>query len=176
MTDFQRNMSLNPRTLTLLLPVAHSELREIDRVCKKLGDIKFSPKEEYHVTIIGKSVGQMLLELSAADHTFLHGLVELINYTSWFFSPGDSYHLVAKVKKENIHAKSIIVEAGAGDIETFYKALSALAGDEIQPPYFPHVTLYTHSDQKGIGVYDEQDFRNYVKREIRLEDLKNCED
>ena len=182
MFDPQVNMCLNPGMLTLLLQVTLPDIK-IDADLKKAKVFEgkcFQPKAEYHITIISKPIGEKLNSLAAGDPNFLHKLIELIKNTSWLVGNGTEFSHVVKDKGDTQKTgeadqeipETIIVGVPLSGIEAFYNGLSELAGETIAPPYYTHVTLFTYRNEHGIRVSTKQEFDDYVKREINLDELQ----
>jgi hypothetical protein len=168
----------DPETGFLYIKVLAEELDTIQELKQPYERTGFKPKDEFHITVMGRRLGQRLKELSTVNHSLQQSLEELIANTNWHYEIGNECYHVTKDKQEDteaevVHAESIIINATVPAIQSFFSQLSHLAGENIESPFFPHITLYTLGDDQGIGIYSEEDFNNYVKEQINLRDLQD---
>jgi hypothetical protein len=175
---FESHLSFNTKTGTLIIRIPTAKV-DIEQRCKQYKGKEFEPKEEFHITVIHGRLGEWLMQFSTANYGFLQSLKELIINTNWTYEIGNEYRHVAK-EKESANEEgvlkvpeSIILNVMVPEIQNFFSRLSDLARKNIPVPIFPHITLYTYHDRRGIRIYDAEDFNNRVKEIITLKDLQD---
>lgn len=151
---------------TLLLNINKGEI-SLDGCDNVVVNENLKPKTEFHVTILGFSIGSKLNKLikkmkDEDREIFESNLNELFNNTDWSFSfKDDKYFLTKEYKTQNSAGeeeietrKSIIQLIEMPNLEHFFNKFSELTGLEVDLP-FPHITLYSNSDKEGneaIGI------------------------
>ena len=123
----------------------------------------FEPKDEYHLTVIGFSVGNKLKKSlkhlsSEQQETAMGELNHAIGLLGATTLKSDRYHRISKTYNYGEEAEtreSIIQEVDIEGVEEFYSVYSQITGQELGTP-FPHLTLYTKGDgedsYRGIGI------------------------
>lgn len=137
-----------------------------------------SPKEEFHLTIIGNDTGEEILRsvdlLGEGDkNRVLTQVQELCDSFEWKANLEQEYYylekdydipadLVEQGETTPEKRRSIIQSATIENLDAFYQKLNLLLGKQFKTP-FPHVTLYTTSTiegkkLRGIGIYSKDQF------------------
>lgn len=133
----------------------------------------FDPKEEFHVTIVGFKTGGLIKKAIKADDTVADKIDALIANIDWKVSAlSEKLHLskdtTVNVKgggEETVHRESIIQMVSVSGLEEFYEKLNDILGSSLETPP-AHVTLYTHGDKTGIGVYSQADLESANPKEV----------
>jgi len=142
-------------------------------------DKVFEPKEEVHITIIGKSLGRQLKEAGEEDPLIGSQIRQAIAETDWSYKVTDKMYHVSKDKQKRgpqgdlqfVHAESIILMVDVVGIQNFYEKLDRIIQMELEAPP-THITLYTYGDPVGIGLASQAEFREFVTREVLPDELK----
>jgi hypothetical protein len=143
---------------------------------------QFEPKEEVHITIIGRALGQQVKKAIEENASVESQAKQAIAETDWTYEIKDRMYHVSKDKRiENpdggskvIHAESIIVIAEVAGIRDFYEKLSRIIQTNLEVPP-THVTLYTYGDPDGIGLDNHADFERFVTRKVLPGELNTLE-
>ena len=166
-----KKIVFDPEKITLLLTIKPKKyaFHEVERVAKQKW---LSKKKEFHITLMGSTAGEVILEKiirnSKEKKKILSTIKELANKFSWNCSFQKKYYFISKVypgpnlKKEE--RKSIIQLVNLPNLAPFYKKINRLLGTKFEIP-FPHITLFTNSTRKdkrlrGIGIYSKKEFRS----------------
>jgi hypothetical protein len=167
------SVTFNKEKITLLLNI-EVERSAIDKVSGEALSRKLLPKDEFHITLIGNSMGEIIKEnisqLSMGDQTkILLKIENLVNEFSWNFMLKDEYYYVSKTYPktadfEEEKRESIIELIELDDANKFYVRLNELLDTNFVLP-FPHITLFTNSSREdrvlyGIGIASEEDLRS----------------
>lgn len=139
----------------------------------------FDPKDEVHITIVGRASGRRVKEAVDRDLAANSCLKRAIDETNWAYRiQGRMYHVrkEKEVKNEQgdldlVEAESIIVMAEVAGLQSFYERLDRMIEMNLELPP-THVTLYTRGDPLGIGLSNQEDFEAFVTREIWPTELK----
>ena len=139
----------------------------------------FDPKDELHITILGKAPGRLVREAIERDPPVEGRIRQAIENANWAFRFQDKMYHVCKEKKvrhaqgdlNTLHAESIIVMVEVVGLQGFYDRLGRITGVDLEPPP-AHVTLYTYGDPLGIGLYSREDLQEFVTQEIAPSELK----
>lgn len=142
--------------------------------------VKFQPKDEVHITVIGKALAKEISELAKRMPEIRTTIRKAIDETDWSYKKINKFYHVSKEKEKEdeegnpriLHAESIIQMVEVPQIEKFFEKLASILGHKIEIPP-THVTLYTVGDHKGIGIPDNIAFTRYVEREVRQNELQN---
>ena len=119
----------------------------------------FSPKSELHVTIVGSALGAGLraeLESNTLDEACL---AAAFHAQTWQLERTGPCMRLRRLRESvgpeaPADAASLIERIGLPAMAGFHAELGRLLGCGLPVPP-PHVTLYTHGDESGIGVPDE---------------------
>lgn len=142
--------------------------------------VKFQPKDEVHITIIGKALAREISELAKRKPEIRFKIQKAIDETDWSYKKINKFYHVSKDKEKEdeegnpriVHAESIIQMVEVPQVEKFIEKLESILGHKIEIPP-THVTLYTVGDHRGIGIPDSSAFTRYVEREVREDELQN---
>jgi hypothetical protein len=161
------------RKLFIELPLADFDLAAEGVV---LDGKVFKPKDEVHITVIGKELAAALREAVERDPALEHQIDLAIVEAPWY-APGWSYVRTGRFyhvdrwrreperRKEEGPKESIIERVEAPDVVAFFARLSALTGEAYEVPPL-HVTLYIHGDPYGVGLPNRKKFRDCKVREL----------
>lgn len=167
-----KKITFNKEKITLLLDVK-AEVSSLDKVSSEALSRGLTKKNEFHITLIGNSVGEVIKEkiskLSISEQEKKLTQIEIfVNEFSWNCTPKGEYYFISKTypKTEGFEEetrRAIIELIDLDDAHTFYIKLNELLGTNFKTP-FPHVTLFTTSTREdkllyGIGISNEDDFR-----------------
>jgi hypothetical protein len=122
----------------------------------------FAPKDELHVTVVGKTLGAAL-QVAIAAGRFGEGAVQrAFESQRWRLRrSGWRIRLRKPAAQDGDAAKESIIEPVAlPAMARFHAALGDLLGVELPVPP-PHVTLYVRGDAEGIGVADAATLARY---------------
>ena len=120
----------------------------------------YKPKEEYHVTVIGLDLADLIQNSGKANE-----VASLIDGYSWTFEASNKYIELAKDDENNVHRQSIICPVEVPELTQFYEELTSILDiNVIRPP--THVTLCTKNYDRGIGLYSESDLRKFKVRDL----------
>lgn len=128
---------------------------------------QFLPKEEFHVTVIGRDPGALLHRAGVAMDT----VSRHVHRVSWTIQPREAFWLIEAPPKPGYTDKrrSIIQMVDVPGLENFLDALAE--SSDIRLPKPPtHMTWYTQNWSHGIGLDTEDEFR-----ERRVRRLSNSE-
>lgn len=134
---------------TLILPLDDAPPAELLRIDGR----EFAPKDELHVTLVGRALGQELQRalgrrLDAATRPAFDAL-------DWTHEPSGERLLIEKPGTtddgERGTVASVIERVELPALDFYYRWLGDLLGRQLPVPP-PHVTLYTWRKAKGIGI------------------------
>jgi hypothetical protein len=174
-----KNMIFQEESLTLLLPVMHKNISLLSEKQITVRGQSFLPKSEFHITIIGRDLGQKIKEKISHDHEKKDLFLQYISETDWCYEVTNDIYLFEKEKevsgndqkKKSIHTESIVQMVKVPSLESFYQKIELMTGISI-PPRPVHITLYTHGDPEGIGVNNQIEFNEVYKAKIGMDELK----
>lgn len=141
----------------------------------------FKPKDELHITLIGKKLGGSLQQEISRDPEIEKQLDLAFQDIDWSFEQTGPVHILSRTKeiKNNkvvgitVNQESIILILGMPGIAAFYdylKTQNLIESDQQVPP--PHVTLYTRNCPSGIGVSSSELLDNLSKKILSVIELK----
>lgn len=156
------------RTILLLVNKQEIDLR-IFKKKSKVENLEF--KKEFHITIIGFSVGEEIANLKI-DFKKVKSIAEKYN---WNYDFNDNYYYIEKELYENNSKekrRSVVQLVELPDLEFFYKDLNNEFSCHFDVP-FPHLTLLTTSTdisnvQRGIGIDSEREFLDLNPKKINI--------
>ena len=151
----------NEETGTLLLRLHTEEVGLGDEAITYQGR-RFQPKDEVHITVIGSTLGEQLLDVLKDDGR-RRRLESLVAGTNWDYQLLDRWHY--GVRQGETPAESIIRMVEAPPLPSFYSALEAITGLSI-PARPAHITLYTRGDDNGIGIATWGEFEQLVAADV----------
>jgi len=112
----------------------------------------FTPKKEFHVTLIGSKLGFILQQKIQQDQTINMLLIKTSEKIDWSYAQSGSVYILSRLKKNDIQ-QSIIVSINMPGVTEFYDQLKSFGLIDLATPVPPpHVTLYTHHCPLGIAV------------------------
>ncbi len=133
----------------------------------------FDPKEEVHVTLVGKDLGAQL-DIAKQNNPEIEALIgSVIDQADWsFHNRNRMYHIQREKpvddgfgKLSTATAESIVVLGDVPGLASLYDTISTVLGETHEPPP-AHVTLYTRVDPQGIGLPNQASFDQCVKGEV----------
>ena len=155
---------------TLIISVEKREFG-IDQAPIEFAGKQFKPKGETHITVFGSSIGAPLARQMAADPALEERIAAAFEETDWSYTVTEEFcHLVRPASGAASLAgteESIIVLLALNGMAVFFdklKAMGLLADSHPVPP--PHVTLYTHNCDTGIGVHSEKELEELTRQRV----------
>ena len=148
----------------LLLKVEGANI-SIPRSIKLFADQNdFKPKDEFHVTVLGKRTQEMLAAEGVAD--IATSLLE--DVTCWSFATKDEFLLLRNVEIDDnggqIIEESIIQPVAILELDDLYDDIRQATGLDVPTPP-AHITLFTKNADRGIGIYSGAQLAKYtIKR------------
>lgn len=159
--------------MTLILPIPH-ELWPPPPMPIVLDGITFQPKQELHVTLIGRGLGQSLHDQPERRGFRVQAVRKAFGKQDWHFTrTGQCQRLEKRELAGRGRGRSIgsIVEhLDMPALPRFYDALAELLGRPLAIPP-PHVTLYTFGRSQGIAVPDVTTLQRLAVREVTANEL-----
>jgi hypothetical protein len=126
-----------------------------------LAGVAFAPKRELHVTVVGTALGaRVRAALHEADVAALFAPLD------WTFR---RTHRLLHVRRTvaGVTEQTLIERIEQPAMAAFHAALSRALGEALPVPP-PHVTLYVHGTNEGIGIPDEPSLARWTVGEIVL--------
>jgi hypothetical protein len=136
---------------TVLIEPATGSFYDVKSEIDVQGEV-FTAKHEQHITLIGTSLGAILLKQIKQEQTIENLLEETFEAIDWSFKQTGPVQILSRNIGKLIQ-KSIIMQVDMPGVTTFYQRLKELGiidPDTPLPP--PHITLYTLNCPSGIGV------------------------
>ena len=169
---------INEETGSFLIFLDKDSVGLPDGNVEYLGKV-FKPKGELHITIVGQDLGCQLQEVIKRNPAIGSRIERAIEETDWSYQKKDKMYHVSKDKKRVdsegnsgvVYVESIILMMEVLGIERFYRKLSEIIGEELEAPP-THVTLYTHGDPFGIGLPNQETFKEHATRAISPNELR----
>jgi hypothetical protein len=131
------------------------------RILEFADNTDFTQKNEFHITVMGGKIIP-LIEGAKASGEFDELLDEV---KEWIMTPQNKYYLMAKKDTDGNIKQSIIQRVDMPAIEEFYGKLAKETILDVESPP-PHITLFTKYSENGIALYSQDDFDNYLIRQI----------
>lgn len=130
---------------------------------------RFLPKPEAHITVFGSALGSRLSQQFVHDNGTERRVRLAFEDTDWRYeTTGDLRHLVRQQTIDSDVEESIIMMIRMDGMTVFYQHLMALGlipTDHPVPP--PHVTLYTHNCDRGIGVHSDAELTELTRGTLK---------
>lgn len=167
----QAKLSFFDEFETILLPIDSKELK-LDAIKKISNDKKINMKEEFHITIVGFSIGEKLISMNI-DFDKVKSIA--LKY-DWNYILKDSFFYIEKdiIDEYDLSEKrrSVIQVVDVPCLELFYRDLNNQFDFKFITP-FPHITLCTDSTnyknkQMGIGIYSKNEFDDLNPERINV--------
>lgn len=139
-----------------------------------VGGLRFAPKRELHITLIGSALGREL-QATCRAHALSEALDEALDAQDWQHArSGRLRQLCRQTTSAGVRRTtgSIIELVELPAMAPFHAALGRLLGRTLAVPP-PHVTLYNYGSAKGIGVASDEALRALSVRELTAGDLQS---
>jgi hypothetical protein len=138
----------------------------------RLDGLRFAPKSELHVTLLGRDKLRRLYGESRLGRRAVRGVLRAAFETiDWSFARGGRRLRLQKLRKGGARIGSVVELIDQPGRAAFVDRVRAQTGVDV--PVGPaHVTLYTSGDARGIGVPDEAALREFTLREVGLDELR----
>lgn len=161
---------------TLVLPIP-PELWKPPVLPIELDGVEFRPKDELHVTLVGRALGRQIHEtLGERFHTCaVRAAFEALDWRC--ARTGELLRLRKTIRLKSGEARVVgaIVELlTMPAMAKFHRALGDLLGRKLAVPP-PHVTLYTHDRDDGIGIPSRGKLRAWTVRRVHAGELAAAE-
>jgi len=167
----QHNLNLNklefsPETSTIILDIVPLAL-DIEKVKEVAEENGLNLKEEFHSTIIGRQVSNIITaRVEALPHLeqleIRASVKNLAKKFHWNYSLQQNFFYISNEYGRNEKRQSIVQMIDFPDIVEFYVELNDLLNTKFATP-LPHVTLYTTSTRednklRGIAIDSVEHF------------------
>jgi hypothetical protein len=165
---------------TLLIPLDKALFNLPDKPVIILNE-QFQPKDELHITVIGKKLATSIVEKINNDKILESSLKESFESIDWGFRKTDTAVLIGRdraIEDENgkqrkVNQKSVIAMVDIPGMAFFYNLLKSMRLiDEESPAPPPHITLYTMNCPNGIGIVSDEVLTSLRLKTLTAEDLK----
>ena len=161
---------------TIVLPIA-ADVWAPPFAPIELDGIEFRPKDELHVTLVGKALGRQLCE-TLGERFRTCAVRAAFEALDWRFErTGQLLRLQKTIRMKSGDSRvagSIIERVTMPALPKFHRALGDLLGRRLPVPP-PHVTLYTSNRDDGIGVPSPAKLRAWTKRRVSAEEIAAAE-
>ena len=137
----------------------------------ELDGVRFAPKDELHVTLVGRVLGESLRNAVAEGRVAASEVENAIAAQDWEFRRGGGFLRIQKRARGGDVIGSVIERVAMPAMAGLHARLGELVGRELPVPP-PHVTLYVAGRAEGIGVASEAELRELVVREVAEEELR----
>ena len=136
----------------------------------------FTPKEEFHVTVIGSKLGLIIQDKIKHNQTINKLLEKIFEEIDWSYKLTGPIHILSR-SEEDVVEKSVIMLIEMPGVATFYDQSKALGLIDLETPVPPpHVTMYTQNCHLGIGVPNDDALNTLSRKTISVNSLnKLCE-
>ena len=144
---------------SLIIPLAWNDV-PLEKTAVYIDGERFEPKDELHVTVIGKQAGHELQHRLSRASRNMPVLQRDFESLDWSFTPGATVHLLSRTARDSRKA-TIVLPLQMPGMAMFYDCLRSrglVTSDTPLPP--PHVTLYHQNCPGGIGIPDEKTLSN----------------
>ena len=140
----------------------------------QLDGLRFAPKSELHVTLLGHDKLRRLYGESRLGRGAGRGaLREAFEEIDWSFTRGGAWLRLQELRKGGARIGSVVELIDQPGLAAFVDRVRAKAGVDV-PAGPAHVTLYTSGDARGIGVPDEAALRELTVREVGPDELRRA--
>ena len=166
--DNSLNIIFDDNKKTVLLHIKKEDL-DLDIVRNFALAENLFPKQEFHITIIGRETGEILLK----ENLDFEKIKDLVKGINWNFDLTQEYYYITKQYSENEKRESIIQVVELPELSDFYVKLNGLTGQDFSFP-FSHITLYTNSTKeenrlRGIGIYSKAEMEQLSPRVLQID-------
>lgn len=161
---------------TLILGIDSSAVC-LDSISEFVRDNEFSPKDEFHITVLGVRAGKriqraLMLAMNSRDgedkrmQKEIEKLIDEINWQDGLELLPEYYHLHKDYPLEDgsvEHRESCIQIASLPSAKKFINEIQKICGFEMEN-IFPHITLFVKGDGPGaplgIGIISRSEFES----------------
>lgn len=161
---------------TLVIPIAPDRWKP-PLAPIELDGLEFQPRSELHVTLIGRTLGRQIHE-TLGERFRTCAVRAAFESLDWRYErSGELLRLRKTVRLksgESRVANSIIERIRMPAMPRFHHALGDLLGRRLAVPP-PHVTLYVHGRERGIGVPSLAKLRAWTVRQVDARELAAAE-
>ena len=161
---------------SLIIPLAWSDVPFKEKSVYVQGE-RFEPKDELHVTVIGKKAGSVIQKKILMDPGIESTLRQDFEEIDWSFKLGGVVHLLSREKEkpeqgEAVLEKTVLVRLQMPGMAIFYKRIKSikLATENMAVPP-PHITLYTRNSPSGISVPNDDALEDLTERILSIGDF-----
>ena len=134
-------------------------------------DDVFTPKEELHITLIGRKLGWIIEEKIKQNQKINKLLKKIFEAIDWSFKQTGPIHILSRSKGAKLEM-SIIMLIEMHGVTQFYQQLKASGLIDAKTPVPPaHVTMYTHNCPSGIGLPSDETLNRLSKKTLSLNTL-----
>lgn len=121
----------------------------------------YTPKDEYHLTVVGKKTQQIL-----SEYGYLDDVVRLIDSEArWEIRSWSDIKVLQNVEIDDqgneVVEESIIQLVSLPAMNKLYDKICAITHLAIETPP-AHITLYTKNTARGIGIYSQSQLEEYT--------------
>jgi hypothetical protein len=132
-----------------------------ERVLEFAEKTDFKQAEDYHVTVLSRHLSPLIEAAKATGE--VDDIIDEI--TEWEATFRNKFYLMAKRDEEGAIKESIIQMIDMPSVGEFFEKLAK--EKIIDAPVPPtHITLFTKYNDDGIGIYSQDEFDDYLIREI----------
>jgi hypothetical protein len=153
---------------TLLLPIPASAWPPL-AAALSLDGVGFVRKRELHATIAGNALGARLCDAMAAASEVRVAVECALAGLDWRWQRRRDWRLLEK-REEGSWRRAVIELIALPAMAGFHHAMARLLGETLPVPP-PHVTLYTSSGAKGIGLPDPATLARLQLRTVDASEL-----
>jgi len=143
----------------------------------ELDGVEFRPKDELHVTLVGRTLGRQLHD-TLGERFRTCAVRAAFEALDWRYTrTGEYLRLEKTISMKSGEARpvgAIIERLSMPAMKGFHRALGDLLGRKLAVPP-PHVTLYTFNRDDGIGIPGPSKLRAWTVRRVREEELAAAE-
>ena len=149
--------------LLLGVPTACIEIPPLVKSFASQGE--FKPKDEYHVTVVGKKTQERIFAEGMLDQ-----VVELLNRApQWSIVLQDDILVMRNIETDDsgkqVTEESIIQLAVTPELNALYDEIRKTTSLDIPTPP-AHITLFTKNADRGIGLYSNEQLVEYTVKKL----------
>ncbi|MFN8672621.1 MAG: hypothetical protein U0457_11155 [Candidatus Sericytochromatia bacterium] len=121
-----------------------------------VNDMIFKIKNEFHITIFGHQIGSKFKELENTYPDLRNFIESKLEKFIWNITFYNEFYVIKAKNEANVF--SIIQKIEAKEIIDLFEELNKKYNELNLLKPFPHITLFTHNKDKGIGINNEKEF------------------
>ena len=149
--------------LLLGVPTANVEIPLVAMSYASQGG--FKPKDEYHVTVLGKKTQERLLSEGVLDR-----VIRLLDETPrWNIASLGDILLLRNIETDDggkqVIEESIVQLVTIPELGTLYDEIRKTTNLNIPTPP-AHITLFTKNADRGIGLYSNKQLAEYTVKKL----------